>query len=179
MSARTVPWISPEEHLAYERTADVRHEYVGGQRFPKAEETRWHNAVVGNCVLVIQPAARSRGYATYALTVALQVEAVNAFYYPDIVVAHRPDNGDLYVVHQPLLIVEVLSGATEAIDRREKRVNYQKISGLHEYVLVSQDERRIEVYRRTASSWICEIVSEGEVTLESVGATVALDEVYA
>lgn len=179
MSARIIPWISPEEHLTYERTADVRHEYVHGERFPKAEDTLRHNAVVGNCVLAIRPAAQRRGYATYALTVALRIEVVNAFYYPDIVVAHRSDDADARVVHEPLLIVEVLSDATEAIDCREKRVNYQKVASLREYVLIAQDKRRIEVYRRTALGWICEIVTEGELVLESIGTTVALDDVYA
>jgi Uma2 family endonuclease len=42
-----------------------------------------------------------------------------------------------------------LSESTERLDRREKRLAYPTMASLQEYVLVAQDARRVEAYRRT------------------------------
>lgn len=47
------------------------------------------------------------------------------------------------------MIIEVLSKGTSNYDKRGKFAWYRRVPGLREYVLVSQDEPRIEVYRRS------------------------------
>ena len=173
------PWISPEDYLTSERTADVRHEYVNGEVYAMVGGTRRHNAIALNLVSAVRACARRRGCETYAGDVKVRVETANAFYYPDLVVTCDSKDDDPYIVHAPSLIIEILSASTEAVDRREKRLHYQTIPSLREFLLVSQDERRIEVYRRTASGWICEIVTEGELVLDSVGVSVTLDDIFA
>jgi Uma2 family endonuclease len=81
-------------------------------------------------------------------------------------------------VTNPTVVVEVLSEATERYDRDGKFQAYKELSSLLEYVLVSQDERRLEVYRRGAdASWSCESGGSGEhVTIH--GVAVAIDDVY-
>lgn len=49
----------------------------------------------------------------------------------------------------PTLLVEILSESTEAYDRGSRAAHYRRIASLKEYVLVAQDEPRIEVYRRS------------------------------
>jgi Uma2 family endonuclease len=77
-----------------------------------------------------------------------------------------------------ILIVEVLSDSTEAVDRREKRANYQKIPSLREIVLVAQDDRRVEIYRRDGAHWAADIVTEGDVALTSLDLTLPLAALY-
>lgn len=173
------PWISPDEYLTLERTADVRHEYVNGEVYAMVGTSRRHNVTTQNLSGALRPSIRRRGCESYTENVKVRVEAANAFYYPDLVVTCNSKDDDPYVVHTPSLIVEVLSDSTESIDRREKRVHYQTIPSLREFVLIAQDRSHIEVYRRTASGWVHEIVTEGEMALESVGVTVALDDIYA
>jgi Uma2 family endonuclease len=50
----------------------------------------------------------------------------------------------------PSVIVEVLSGTTEAFDRGDKFADYRKLESFQEYVLVSQNLMRVEVFRRNA-----------------------------
>lgn len=173
------PWMSPEEYLTYERTSDLRHEYVDGEVYAMVGGSLRHNEIAGNIFAALRPAARERGCRAYMSDVKVRVEKANAFYYPDVVVTCDPPANDRYVVHAPSLVVEVLSDSTERTDRTEKRVNYQTIPSLREYVLVAQDERRVEVYRRRDGVWLHETVTEGAVTLETVGATLPLDAVYA
>lgn len=173
------PWISPEDYLTHERTSDVRHEYVDGEVYAMVGTSRRHNVIAGNLFATLRSTVRQRGCESYVSDVKVRVEAANAFYYPDLIVTCDPKDDDPYIVHAPSLIAEVLSDSTESIDRREKRVHYQTIPSLREFVLIAQDRRHIEVYRRTASGWVHEIVTEGELALESVGTTVALEDVYA
>ena len=74
------------------------------------------------------------------------------FFYPDVMVVCEDENGDAYYTQKPLLIVEVLSSATQRKDRTTKRLAYQSLASLQEYVLIEQDFVEIEVCRRT-SSW--------------------------
>jgi Uma2 family endonuclease len=76
----------------------------------------------------------------------------------------------------PCVLVEVLSETTERDDRGSKFRDYRTLTSLEEYVLVSQSERRVEVYRR-ANGWIEEVFQTGQsFTLH--GAALAVDAIY-
>lgn len=167
------------DYLRAERTATVRHEYVDGEVFAMVGASRRHNTIVLNLVEALRPTTRERGCAVYAGDVKVRVEAANAFYYPDLVVICAAGDDDPYVVHAPSLIVEVLSESTEAIDRREKRLNYQRIPSLTDLVLVAQDARRIDHYRRGPGGWDHMVHTGGAAPLDGLGAAVTVDAVYA
>jgi Uma2 family endonuclease len=81
----------------------------------------------------------------------------------------------------PTLIVEVLSPSTESYDRNKKFRHYRTIDSLKEYVLVSQDEPRIERYLRQPNcEWLYAdaVGLDASLELTSVGCTLALADVY-
>jgi len=59
-------------------------------------------------------------------------------------------------------------------------VNYQIIGSLQEYVLVSQDEIKIEVYRQDLQgNWTKEILeSEDKLVLNSVNLSLTMTDIY-
>ena len=82
----------------------------------------------------------------------------------------------------PVLIVEVLSPATEAYDRGAKFGHYKKIASLTEYVLASSDRVHIEHFVRLPDgNWMMEEQTglDAVVELASVGSPLALRDVYA
>ena len=83
-------------------------------------------------------------------------------------------------LRNPLVIVEVLSAATEAYDRGEKFAHYRRLESLQEYLLVAQDKVRIEHYVRQGAQWVLSEVSDlnDTVHLASIGCDVGLQEVY-
>lgn len=178
-TALLTPRISPDEYLTHERTSDVRHEYVDGEVFAMVGSSLRHNEIAGNIFATLRLSARDRGCRAYMSDAKVRVELANAYYYPDVVVTCDPPANDRYVINAPSLIVEVLSDSTESIDRRSKRPHYQSIPSLRELVLVAQDERRVEVYRRTADGWLHETITSGAVMLEALGITLPLDDIYA
>ncbi|MGA1856540.1 Uma2 family endonuclease [Azospirillum sp. 11R-A] len=176
-NAQRKPWISPQDYLATERSAEVRHEYVDGEIFAMVGASLNHARIVARLGYAIRQAALRRGCDAFTNDVKVRVEAANAYYYPDIVATCAADD-DPYVVKDPVLVVEVLSDSTEAIDRREKRTNYQKIPSLREIVLVSQSERLVEIYRRDGSGWTVDVVRDGPVMLAALDLSLPLDAVY-
>ena len=75
----------------------------------------------------------------------MKVKTGKRFFYPDIVVACEKEKNDYYR-NSPLIIVEVLSSSTRKKDHTLKRLSYQNLPSLQEYVLVEQDIVGIEVY---------------------------------
>jgi Uma2 family endonuclease len=103
---------------------------------------------------------------------------VERFYYPDVQVTCAEEEEDDYCNSRPCLIIEVLSATTERADRTEKRVAYQLLESLQEYVLLSQEMPHVEIYRR-GQPWWCEFHGAGErFELRSLGLAIEVDELY-
>ncbi len=109
----------------------------------------------------------------------MKVRVRDAFYYPDLVVACGLIDAGAYYQTAPTLIIEILSESTEARDRLEKRLAYQNLESLKEYVLVAQDKMRIEVYRRIEDGWQIETYSYGDrVRFTSLNYEAAIEQLY-
>lgn len=80
-------------------------------------------------------------------------------------------------ITNPQIIVEVLSPSTAARDRGEKFEAYKQALSLKEYVLVSQDERRVEVRRRDERGWSVDVAGPGD-TLRIHGHDISVDTIY-
>jgi Uma2 family endonuclease len=112
--------------------------------------------------------------------IAVAQNTSDFFYYPDVMVTCDPQDTEKYYKTYPCLIVEVLSPSTQELDRREKRLNYQSLESLQEYVLVSQTEKKVEVYRRLETGkWSVEsLVKDDSLELKSVGLTLTIADIY-
>ncbi len=143
------------EYLAMEPEGDVRHEFVDGEIFAMVGASRVHNALVMNLVTAIRPHLRGTPCRIAGQDMKVLITAANRSYYPDLVVScgDPGDEIDDYTETRPCLIIEVLSPSTATIDRREKRLAYQMLDSLRDYVLVAQTEPLVEVYCRQPAGW--------------------------
>ncbi len=83
-----------------------------------------------------------------------------------------------FMVQSPLIVVEVLSPSTESYDRTEIFARYMLCPTLEVYMLVSQDEQHIEVYRRSMG-WKQERFSAGQtVKLEQLDLELPVGSIY-
>ena len=168
--------ISVADYLEAERYSPVKYEYVDGHVYAMTGTSKVHNLIVGNLAGILRN--HLRGGPCQVYTSDIKVQAGTRIYYPDVVVACPPSD-DPYVETNPFLIIEVLSDSTERIDREEKRLAYQSIAALQEYVLVSQDRRKIQLYRRAGEKGGWELYKlESSLGLASVGLTVSFEQVY-
>jgi len=74
----------------------------------------------------------------------------------------------------------VLSDSTEQFDRGKKFKDYQRLPSLQHYLLVNQDEARIEHFRRNADgTWTLSNAGlGGAVRLPDLGGDLMVDEIY-
>ena len=175
------PTLSYAKYLAYEQNSPIKHEFPYGQAFAMAGASEIHNVIVANLIAAIRPVLRGSNCRVFPSNMKLLIAAAdNATYYPDIMVVCDPTDKDPYIKQQPCLLIEVLSPSTAAIDRREKLLNYQKLPSLQEYVLVSQTEIQVELFRRdTDGGWLTQSLSTNETLhLASINFNIPLTEIY-
>ena len=176
--------ITVEEYLKLEQDAEIRHEYVAGQVYAMTGSSREHNLIATNLISSLRPHLRGGSCRGFVSDMKVEIKTSNQradfFYYPDVVVTCDSQDRERYFLTSPCLVIEILSPSTQATDKREKRINYQTIESLQEYVLVSQDEIKVEVYRRDDNgNWTVEILSrDDDLSLNSVGLTLTMADIY-
>jgi len=165
-----------EEYLDGEQRSNVRHELVGGQVYAMVGASNLHNLLAGTLYTLL------RGHVKKPCQVFMsdmKVRVDDDFFYPDVVVACKHQTDVFYYVSEPVVIIEVLSPGTERQDRLEKRLAYQRLGPLQEYVLVAQDKIHVEVYRRTPDGWELEQFDDrDELRLMALDFTVPVVEIY-
>lgn len=171
--------LSEAEYLALEAQSPVRHELVGGQAYAMAGASVRHNRIAGTLYARLLGAAAGSCQA-FISDVKLRVDDFPTYYYPDVMLVCDPTDDDALVKTRPCLLAEVLSPATEATDRREKLAAYRRLPSLREYLLLSQDEPYIEIYRRRGlADWVVETLNaEDMLHLECLPVEVAIGELY-
>jgi Uma2 family endonuclease len=138
-----------------------------------------HNRIAGNLYARMLGNA-GRDCSPFIGDMKLRLEAGRVFYYPDVMLVCDEQDNDAYFKTAPCLIAEVLSPATESIDRREKLIAYQRLPSLREYLLIAQDRIQVEIYRRTAMRhWTLTTLGAGDtLELTCIALALPLAELY-
>ena len=190
-------YLTPEEYIALERKAipdadTVRSEYVKGEIIAMSGASREHNLITGNIFGELRNLLKGSGCETYASEMRVSTPLTASYFYPDVVVVceePRFEDDVFDTLLNPILLVEVLSPSTEAYDRGEKFAHYRQLTSLREYVLVSQDQIRVEHFRRhekqgptpvSGNDWIFTDFQELDenLPLTSIQCELPLQEIY-
>lgn len=174
--------LSIDTYLELEAKSSVRHEFVGGRIFSRVGATQAHDAIVVNLTVLIGSAVKNSKCRAFSSDMKVKIEATGSLYYPDLMVSCEPFSARSVFIESPCLIVEVLSPSTGDIDRREKLLAYKTLPALSEYVIVYQEERRVEVYRRLQKVWqVSVFVGQDSFSiscLDSIEIPLCLDDIY-
>jgi len=175
--------VSEADYLESERDAATRHEYVDGVLFAMTEASRAHNQIATNLTIALGTHLRGSGCRVAASDMKVRLGGTgHRYYYPDAVVScsDPDDEPDAYTETRPVLVVEILSPSTAVIDRREKRLAYQAMPSVIDYLIVSQERREVERFTRAGEGWTQTVFGAQEtVELVSVGFALAMEELYA
>lgn len=180
------PHVSYADYLELEAKSATKHEWLDGVVYDMAGGTLEHAGLAAAVIRRLGNQLEGKPCRVFTADLKIRVLATGLCTYPDVsVICGRPQmdpESSGNVVTNPTVLVEVLSDSTEAYDRGEKFAHYRRIPSLREYVLVGQKTPLIEVFRKNeAGLWV--LVAEagaGEAAaLESVGCTLAVDDVYA
>lgn len=178
----TKHFISVEEYLAGEETAEVKHEYLGGVVYAMAGATNAHNRIAGNVQGSLYTQLRGQRCQPFNSDTKVRVQLADhtRFYYPDVQVVCRHNPGSDHFQDDPAVIIEVASPSTRRTDEQEKRVAYFNVPSLRAYILVDQERVAATVWRRSETGFVREDY-EGRsavIALDEIGARLALADVY-
>lgn len=171
-----------DEYLAVEATSEIRHEFLNGDVWAMAGGTPEHGALAAAVIRELGIALRGKPCRVYTSDVRVRIMPTGLTTYPDVTVVcgeiqTAPEDASALV--NPLVLVEVLSDTTEAYDRGAKAAHYRRIPSLQAYVLVSQGEPLIEVYRRRENRWELLEARPGEsLDLDLLGITIDIHAIY-
>lgn len=177
------PLVTYAEYLASEKASAQKHEFLRGDVWAMAGGSPEHGRLAMSAGAVLREALRGKPCVVYSSDVRVRIQATDRSTYPDLSVVCGKDqraSDDDEAITNPIVIVEVLSPTTERSDRGEKFAHYQRLASLQEYVLVSQDAARIEVFHRQGEAWLLTIHQAGAtVELPALQVRFRVDELYA
>ena len=174
--------MSVEEYLVWEREQVQRHEYYNGEVFSQAGGT-WNHSLVGvNLLRVIGNALVGHSCVAHGSDMRIHIRANDSHVYPDVLVVRPPIEGNSNdVISNPVLVAEVLSPSTADFDRGTKFGHYRKLSSLKEYLVLWQDEARVEHHSLSKGGvWMLREVVGVDASLElaSIEKTISVADVY-
>jgi Uma2 family endonuclease len=170
-------YMTEQEYLDSEKRREVRHEYIDGEIYAMAEGSRNHQLLISRIIQKFANHLENTPCNTFSSDMKVHIDKGNKYFYPDVVVACEK-NDEPYFINSPCIIVEVLSKSTRKYDKTFKRICYQAIPTLEEYVLIEQDHVEIEVCRKS-QDWKSEFYFiDDEITFESIDLTLPVLDIY-
>ncbi len=173
-----------EDYLEFERNADTKHEFLNGRIVAMAGASDTHNVISSNIYGEIYIKLKGSGCRPFSSD--MRVKAITgSYFYPDIVITcgeREFEDEKKDVLLNPKVIIEVLSKSTKLKDRNDKFDSYLKLESLTAYVLVEQNEMRIEHYFLSdENEWKFRLLSKGDDKLQfdSINCRISLAEIYA
>jgi len=173
-----------EEYFALERGSEARYEFWDGEIVCMSGGSLQHSIISDNLHVLSSGLLSGQDCRAFSGGMPIKTPALPPYRYPDAsVVCGRmlteKING-IDVLINPVLVVEVLSPGTEQLDREEKRLAYQKLASLKEYLIVSQDAPHVTQYLRQGRQWVRKDHGDlhASVELVSIRSQLLLSDIY-
>jgi Uma2 family endonuclease len=172
-----------EEYIMLEEQERIRYEYYEGEVFAMAGGTLNHSSISGNINNAFDTGFSEKGCRSFQADVKVQLRNGNSYVYPDVVLTCDAEdvNAEQFIKH-PVLIVEVLSPATESHDRNIKWHQYRRIPSLRYFLFISQQLPFVELYSRTGPNALYQYQAfdqiEDVIELPELEFSLSLQQVY-
>ena len=185
MSTQSVPLVTPEEYLAYDRASEVKNEYVFGEIVSMAGASPWHSLLAANALGVFYKQLSGGKCRVFDSSLRVCLDQHSSYAYPDVTVVcgvleYVDEKKD--TAANPKVIVEVLSPTTRNYDLGDKARMYSRIPSLTDLLLIAQDRVSIEHWRRLPNGhWEIGAVEDRQasIQIESVACALSVAEIYA
>jgi Uma2 family endonuclease len=184
MASNPVTKVTEEEYLAIDRAAEVRSEFFDGAMFAMSGGSMRHARLQRNIIVELHARLLGGKCEVFTSDFRVRISPGLMYAYPDLTVVcgvplladERQD-----ILLNPAVIFEVLSPSTEYYDRGVKFQYYRGIESLTDYILVDQNQTRIEQYTRgNANTWTLHDYQrpEEDLRIDSIGISPALARIY-
>jgi Uma2 family endonuclease len=184
MATQPRPYVTPQQYLEIDRAAERGSEYYDGEIFPMTAVSLVHDRIFRNILLSLDTQLRGRPCEPAGSNVRLRCAPDGPYFYPDILVfcgAPVLEDSDEDTLLDVTAIIEILSPSTERYDRTFKFEHYRTLPSLQHYLLIAQNEVKIEHRRRQPdSSWTAVVSSDQQavVELSAIGCGLPINSIY-
>lgn len=184
-------YMTEEQYLALDEATDGNYEFYEGYVIMLSPPSAAYDArplldMAGGSVAHSALAARLTSLIDQRLTdgpclvhssdVKLQISSPTHYFHPDVLVACGNETGQ--ILTDAVVVIEVLSPATEKRDRSAKLSAYKILPSVQEYLLVGSQSQEIVIHRRE-SDWRPYYYQSGDmVELKSINVSFLFDAVY-
>lgn len=175
--------MSLTEYRQWELQQKERHEYWQGSVYSQAGGTRKHSLIAANFLGEVSTLLRGKPCEAHGSNMRVHIRDTGYQAYPDVSVVCPPVEADSdHEISNPIFVAEVLSPSTEDFDRGTKFGHYRTMDSLQEYLVLWQDQAKIEQHTRTAEGfWLLREFEgiERAIVLYSLGsASIQLADIY-
>ena len=159
-----------EEMLA-DKPEDEKWELIDGRVYKPMVGAAWeHHAIIDNIGLAVSNHLRTKNMPCCVFRESFYLKKAfdELAALPDVMVFCGPLKPGQTSIDDPLILFEVVSKGSQARDRMAKRVAYQRLPSLRDYILVERDSVHVDHYIRREDGW------HGMPPLDTLGATLDL-----
>jgi len=173
-----------EEYLRMERASEEKHEFRNGLVHSTPPVDILENRIRGNVLAALHGQLKDRGCEALTSQMRVKVPERGWYLYPDVLVVCDPpilEDDFQDTLLNPMVIVEVISEATEADDRGIKFDVYRSLETLREYLMVRKNVVHVEQFvRAEMDSWdsFQWTSIEEVIPIDSIGCTLAMKRAY-
>ena len=142
------------EYLKLEKETHEKHDFFYGEVYNMAGGTKLHNKLIHKITFSLNSKLNKKDCEFYSENIKLELKKDKYYVYPDIMITCNKDDlkdDKETIIKNPVIIIEVLSDSTELYDRNTKKRYYLDLPSVKYYLLVSQNENRIEMYEKINS----------------------------
>ena len=170
--------MSLEGFLDWEGRQESKYEFDGFQPVAMVGVSNEHSLIQGNLLTAL--ISRLRGNLCRAHGSDLKIQVAGRVRYPDAFIVCSPVPPGATVIHDPVVVFEILSPGTSYADRIEKNREYRATPSIQRYVILEQTRAAATVYARAGAEWLADVlVAEAQLVIPEVGITAPLSEIYA
>jgi Uma2 family endonuclease len=122
---------------------------------------------------------RLRGHRCRVHGSDLKIQVSGRIRYPDAFIVCSPLLPETLVVHDPVVVFEILNPSTSDKDHFEKNLEYRDTPSIERYVMLEQSCRGATVFAREGDDWIGHVLTgDDDLALPEVGITLPMAELY-
>jgi Uma2 family endonuclease len=169
-----------EKFLAWEARQEGRYEFDGFRPVAMTGGTLEHDRIQVNLIRAL--GNRHDGKPCRVHGNSLKIQVMGSIRYPDTFVSCTPVERGSTLVHEPVVIFEVLSRGTAHTDRMVKNREYAATASVRRYIMLEQKAVDGMMFTRSAddTAWTGMILNAGDtIHMPEIGIDLPLSELYA
>lgn len=173
-----------EGQIKNERHLNGKNDFAGVRVLANSVSNRMNNIIATNITIAVGSRVQGQKCELYVNDMPVKLDDKHVCFPDVVIVSGNPsfvDNQSTMLTN-PTVAFDVFSKNTSFQDKTEKLECYLAMSSIREYVLIKEDEMRVEHYaKQNAKQWIYKIYNERDdvISLDSINCKVSIAEIYA